>query len=286
MNGAPRRIEIPQFPQAKRIAVTLSWDDGLVADRRLVAAMNEWGLKGTFNLNSSLLEGPGKAAPVDRWQEHVRRDEVASLYAGHEVAIHTLTHPHLEKLDASQVVEEVLRDRQNLEDLVGYPVRGAAYPFGSYNAQVISILRDLGIVYCRTCANTDRPWPVAEPLLLASTGHVFNCNPLSIPERFEKACQDPGYSGLFYVWGHSYEFDRPGGHTWDDLPRFIKPLGGKPDVWYCTNIELFDYEAARQRLVIAANRRSAHNPSAIAVTLLVDGKTVEVPGGKTLSLVG
>ena len=48
----PSRVEIPFFPFGKRIAVTTSFDDGVVQDRRVVKAFNEWGLKGTFNLNS------------------------------------------------------------------------------------------------------------------------------------------------------------------------------------------------------------------------------------------
>ena len=283
MNTAPKRIEIPQFPQGRRIAVTTSWDDGTIHDRPLVAAMNQWGLKGTFNLNSGILDRSDKTQSADKPASHVRADEVASLYTGHEVAVHTVTHPHLPRLDASQMVEEVLRDRQNLEDLVGYPVRGMAYPFGTYNDQVIGVLRSLGIVYSRTVESQDNPWPVREPLAWASTGHMFAKNPLSIPEKFDKLYQNANGSGLFYVWGHSYEFDRPG-HSWEDLPRVLKPLSGKMDVWYCTNIQLFDYEAARQRLVIAANRRSVHNPSGIAVTIKVDGQVREILPGETVTL--
>jgi hypothetical protein len=62
------------------------------------------------------------------------------------------------------------------------------------------------------------------------------------------------------------------------------PLVGHEDVWYCTNIELFDYEAARSRMAIAANCGSAFNPSAVPVTLRVDGKLVDVPAGATISL--
>jgi len=53
---APSRIEIPRFPGNKRIAVTTSFDDGHTFDRRIVASFNDWGLKGTFNLNSGKLQ--------------------------------------------------------------------------------------------------------------------------------------------------------------------------------------------------------------------------------------
>jgi len=267
--STPARIEIPPFPGGKRLAVTTSFDDGVLQDRRVVESFNMWGLKGTFNLNSGLLGGGKKIPPA----------EVAALYAGHEVAIHTVTHPWLDRLDASQIATEVLEDRKALEDLVQYPVRGMAYPFGTYNRQVIEILRSLGIVYSRTVENRDPCFPPAEPLAWAATAHQFGQHPEPVAARFEKHLAT-NWSGVFFIWGHSYEFD----DRWDAFERIYRPLAGHADVWYCTNIELFDYEAARQRLVIAANRATAFNPSARPVTLKVDGRFVDVPPGQVTPL--
>ena len=43
-----------QFPKGKRKALTLSYDDGVEQDIRLIENMKQHGLKGTFNLNSGL----------------------------------------------------------------------------------------------------------------------------------------------------------------------------------------------------------------------------------------
>lgn len=40
-----------RFPNFKLKAVTLSYDDGVRQDKRLIAIMKKYGLKGTFNLN-------------------------------------------------------------------------------------------------------------------------------------------------------------------------------------------------------------------------------------------
>lgn len=280
--NTPKRIEITAFPQGKRIAVTTSFDDGHTFDRRIVAAFNQWGLKGTFNLNSGSLQRKGKPAeegnriPLDA-------SEIAEVFRGHEVAIHTVTHPWLDRLDPSQIALEVLEDRKALEDMVGYPVRGMAYPFGNYNKQVMEILRNLGIVYSRTCENAEKCFPPADPLAWGSTAHQYASNP-TVPERFEKLYGNPRYSGVFFIWGHGFEFHDK--NDWEALDRIFKPLSGKPDVWYCTNIELFDYEEARKRIVIAANRATVYNPSAITVTLKIGDKLLDVPGGRTLSLDG
>lgn len=281
----PDRVEITRFPEGKRIAVTTSFDDGQTFDRRIVAAFNEWGLKATFNINSGKLQRTGKPA-VDETlgkgeRVYLDASEIRDLFQGHEVAIHTVSHPWLERLEPSQIAREVIEDRIALEDLVGYPVRGMAYPFGTYDDRVIAVLRGLGIAYSRTCRNEVNCFPPADPLDWATTAHQYAANP-TVPERFAAVLGNPWWSGVFYIWGHGFEFhDR---NDWEGLERIFKPLSGHADVWYCTNIELFDYEDARRRVVISANRRIAYNPSALTVWLKADGRLVELRGGESVAL--
>jgi peptidoglycan/xylan/chitin deacetylase (PgdA/CDA1 family) len=270
------RIEIPPFPGNKRLAVTLSFDDGVETDLPLLEKLNAWGLKATFNVNSGLLGRGRHGSGACRYLEP---KEVAIAYAGHEVAIHTVTHPHLERLDTAQLIREVLDDRRALEDLVGYPVRGMAYPFGTYDGRVIAVLRTLGIVYARTVERTDSPFPPQEALAWKTTGHQYDDN---LAAKWNDWYAGTWFNGVFFVWGHSYEFHLK--NDWAALDRIFKPLAHKPDVWYCTNIQLFDYEAARQRLVLAANLKSACNPSALPVTILADGKALDVPPGHTVAI--
>lgn len=46
-------IRFDRFPNGVNKAVTLSFDDGREYDRRLVQLFNQYGLKGTFHLNSA-----------------------------------------------------------------------------------------------------------------------------------------------------------------------------------------------------------------------------------------
>ena len=276
MSTIPNRIEIPAFPRGKRVAVTTSWDDGQVYDRWVVDVLNRLGMKGTFNLNSGRLQRTGVPRP-DAEGGCLDACEVADLFTGHEVAVHTVTHPSLTRVDVAQMVDEVQNDRKALEELVGYPVRGMAYPNGAYDARVIDTLRALGIVYSRTTLANVTAFPPPEPLAWATTLHALHETPASMAERWA-AFHDNGWQqGVFYVWGHSYEFARDRAAI---APLFA-PLAGHDDVWYCTNIALFDYEAARARLVIAANRQSVYNPSALPVTLNIDGTLLEAPPGVT-----
>jgi len=44
------------YPDGKRFAATMSYDDGHFHDRRLVDLFNKYGIKGTFHLNSGRLD--------------------------------------------------------------------------------------------------------------------------------------------------------------------------------------------------------------------------------------
>lgn len=79
--------------------VTLSFDDGILQDERLVSILNACRLKGTFNLNSALLGTKGELTFPDKRVAHdkIAPERVKSLYQGHEVAAHTLTHPPISR---------------------------------------------------------------------------------------------------------------------------------------------------------------------------------------------
>ena len=61
------------FPGGKTKALILSFDDGMVADRRLVRLMNEYGLIGTFHLNSNKLGT----------KDYLTKEEIKVVYKGH-----------------------------------------------------------------------------------------------------------------------------------------------------------------------------------------------------------
>lgn len=117
------------FPGGKHKALTMSFDDGRIEDRKLVEIFNQCGIKGTFNINSGV-----------HTSERIELNECATLYRGHEVACHTVTHPSISLSPLDQVAQQVLEDRRALETMVGHPVRGLAYPNGSYSKKIIKLL--------------------------------------------------------------------------------------------------------------------------------------------------
>ncbi len=119
------------FPGGKTKAFVFSTDDGPVQDRRLVALLNKYHLKGTFHLNSNKLNT----------SNYLQKEELKSLFKGHEVSVHSMNHPGLSGLPQSEIRSEILGDKFALEKISGHSVRGIAYPFGNYNDDVVEIAK-------------------------------------------------------------------------------------------------------------------------------------------------
>ena len=132
---ADMNVRFGFYKDGKRKALTFSYDDSRVEDRRLVEIFNQYGMKGTFHINSGYLG----------CDNYVTADEVADLYHGHEVAVHGLTHPWLERVPPESFAYEILEDRRRLESLCGYPVAGMSYPWGTLNEDVVKGVAALGI---------------------------------------------------------------------------------------------------------------------------------------------
>lgn len=212
--------------------LTFSYDDGVIQDIRLVALLNRYSLKATFNLNSGS-EGSGS------WQykgAHVRRltrEEMRDLYTGHEIAVHTLNHPHLEVLSPEEAHREIALDKANLEEWFRSPIIGMAYPYGTWNDTVIREAQACGIRYARTTVSThDFSFP-KNPYEWHITCHHDDPSIFSFIDTFVKA--EPECPMLFSIFGHSYELD--GDSRWDHFERICRLLSGHDDIAYCTNAQ-------------------------------------------------
>ena len=266
------------FPEGRSKALTMSYDDGREQDKRLVELFNKFGIKGTFHLNSGWMD-----------EDLVKmRSEAVKLYEGHEIATHSLTHPTLTRLSDTALVTEILEDRKNLEKLTGRIIRGHSYPNGAYNENVKQILKSLGIVYARAVSSTNDFEMPEDFMEWHPTCHH------SAPDLMEKAkwfveFNKAQYLKLFYVWGHSYEFDRD--DSWGVIEEFCEYMSEHDDIWYATNIEIVDYMNAARGLIWSADGSHVYNPYAIDVWIRRVSDTgpemeevIRIPGGKGISL--
>ena len=219
-------------------AVTFSFDDGVLQDKRAIALLNKYNLKATFNLNSSLF---GLKNEYEVGGKIIRRDkflptEIKELYKEHEVAVHTLTHAFLPQLADETVTWQVEEDRKTLSKLVGYDVVGMAYPCGGVNNddRVAKLIKEnTGVRYARTITLD----PTFTP-----RKNLYRFDPTAFHKDFEKNYLlaeeffKPESEGVFYIWGHAYEFDID--NSWDKFEQFCKFISGRDDVFYGTNKEI------------------------------------------------
>ena len=192
-----------QFPEGKHKVLTLSYDDGKIPDRRLLSILNEHGIKGTFNLNSGLENNSFDQA----YNERIPCSEYKELYKGHEVASHTVTHPTIARCPKEQMVLQVIEDRRALEKIMGYTVRGLAYPNGSYDDNVVEALKACGIRYGRTVTSTHGFAMPEDFLRWNPTCHHADPELFELTDKFIDLHKTQ-YLYMFYLWGHSYEFER------------------------------------------------------------------------------
>ena len=138
------------YPEGKQKAFNITYDDGILQDVRFVALLNKYGLKGTFNLNSALMEQ--KFEWIHETGMTVKRLGVAAvrhLYDGHEIASHTLTHPYLQDKTEEQLMWEIGEDKRRLEALFGREVAGFGVPFDYYDETIARCVQRCGFTYGR-----------------------------------------------------------------------------------------------------------------------------------------
>ncbi|MBQ8588269.1 MAG: polysaccharide deacetylase family protein, partial [Clostridia bacterium] len=241
---------------------------------------DRYGLKGTFNINTGKYRDKSARRGISR----MTQAEAISLYknSGHEVAIHSLTHPFLDKMSGPEIIYEIAEDRRNIENDFGCIARGMAYPFGTYNNLVMDVLEKCGIVYSRTCKSTYKFEFPENWMTLHPTCHHNADNLMELAEKFvqnENSWQVPE---MFYLWGHSYEFDS--NNSWKIIEEFAKYIGGHKHIWYATNIEIYDYVKAYESLVTSFDQKIIHNPTSTDVWVTIDREPFCIKAGETLCL--
>ena len=218
-----------------RKALTFSYDDGIEQERKLVEIFNKYGMKATFNLNTGIQTPESNFEIEGVYINRMKQEGLEELYRGHEIATHGLTHAAPTGMTKEQLDKEFLTDMSNIERIYGtYPV-GMAYAYGCVDDEVVKYLKSIGIKYGRTVEASHSFEIPKEPLKLKATCHHDDDMLFELAEKFLKAEPKENEQMLFYVWGHSYEFDV--NNNWDRIEEFCKMMSGKADIFYGTNRE-------------------------------------------------
>jgi hypothetical protein len=272
-----------RFPDFKAKALTLSYDDAVEQDIRLIEIMKKNGIKGTFNINTGLFAPKGTVYPQGQVHRRMTKEQAYKLYEenGMEVAVHAYYHPHLEALSEAEITYEVLQDKIDIEKTTGRIIRGMAYPYGSYDQRVVDCLKACGILYARTVRSTNNFTISDDWLRLPATCHHNNPELMKLAKNFVEAVV-PTEPLLFYLWGHSYEFE--GNNNWHVIEEFCEFMANREEIWYATNIEIFEYIEAYKKLVVSADGTMIYNPTSVTIYFSLLGKNYKVEPGEKVTV--
>ena len=259
------------YPGGKRKAFNITYDDGVMQDLRFVELMNRYGLKGTFNLNSELMRS--RFAWTHPNGMEVRRLDVDTarwLYRGHEIASHTRTHPYMHGLTEGEVMEQLGRDKQDLEEMLGVEVAGFAVPFDYYSPMIADCARRCGFEYARM-SEFSRSYAPCRDYWFWKTG-FYHIEP-GLEAFAEGFFETEEELAVCQIVGHSYDLDAEG--LWESVETILKQVSAAKDVWSCTNLELVRYLKAMEMAEIRGDviRNYSHTP----LWFEIDGETVCVP---------
>jgi peptidoglycan/xylan/chitin deacetylase (PgdA/CDA1 family) len=138
------------------LARHLTRGDALPLKPVIISFDDDW--EGQYTYALPLLKKYGFTATFYIWvvvvgrKHHMTWDEVKELdAAGMQIGCHTLTHPFLQRIRSDETLRrEIVVSKQRIEEHIGKPVTSFAYPFGQYNARVVSFVREAGFASARS----------------------------------------------------------------------------------------------------------------------------------------
>lgn len=222
------------YPGGKKKAFNITYDDGVLQDVRFVELLNKYGIKGTFNLNSQLMQEEFSWTHPNGMQvTRLSPQAVKSLYDGHEIASHTLTHPYMHDLSDDELYRQMKNDKDHLEALFGRKVQGFAVPFDYYDDRIAACAMDCGFSYARMSEFTGSFTPCRDWYHWKTGIYHIDANLTNFVADFLNTDEE---LALCQIVGHSYDLDAE--NLWGTMELIFAALSARDDIWFCTHAEL------------------------------------------------
>lgn len=135
--------------RARPRTVVITFDDGFEDFHKYaVPALVEHGFTGTVFVTTGWIQDAGMDAAANRPGHMLSWSQIAEVVdAGMEVGAHSVRHPQLDQIPAPTLREELYSSKAELEDRLGVPVPGLAYPFGYSSLAVREMARAVNYGY-------------------------------------------------------------------------------------------------------------------------------------------
>lgn len=168
--------------------------------------------------------------------KRLSKEKVLSLYNGHEIASHTLTHPFMEGKTEDEILYELKEDKKNLEKMFGRTIKGFAVPFDYYDDVIESCVKKSGFEYARISEESLSFKPQADFYRWKAT--VFHTDE-TLETLVQKFIDTDDELALFQIVGHSYDLDTE--NMWDKIENVFREVSLQDDIIPMTTIEIIDY---------------------------------------------
>lgn len=263
------------YPNGKLKAFNVTYDDGVLQDIRFVSLLNQYRLKGTFNLNSQLMEDEFEWMHENGCTvKRISKDKVVSLYKECEIASHTLTHPYMDSLSETEIMHELQTDKANLEKLFDKEIKGFAVPFDYYSDLIEKCVKKCGFEYARISEESHSFTPQKDYYRWKAT--VFHTDS-ALKELAQQFINTNEELALFQIAGHSYDLDIE--NMWETIEGVFKAISTQNDILPMTTIEIIEYLKAMDKVEITD--KYIKNNSNISLWFSVDNTAFEVKPNET-----
>src|SRR3990167_560740 len=123
--------------------IVVTFDDGYLDNYEYAfSVMRKYGFVGTI---FCVLDHIGKA-------DYLGLDHICEMaQSGFSFGCHTKTHPHLPEIGIDQKGIEIVQAKKALEDLTGLPIQYFCYPYGEFDPESVSVVKEAG--FFGVCTN-------------------------------------------------------------------------------------------------------------------------------------
>lgn len=127
-------------------SIIITFDDGVISQyENAFPILKKYDMTATFFIFSNPI---GRSKNYMTWEQLVALDQ-----AGMEIGGHGWYHLYWDRISAFELDREIIQNKQKLEEKLGHEISTVAYPFGSYNDEVIKAVKSAGYRTARDIIN-------------------------------------------------------------------------------------------------------------------------------------
>ena len=209
-----------------------SIDDGTVFDKEVLDIFKKYKIKATFNVNSGLFPFIwfNQGIPIERFDLNIKK----YLYEGHEIASHSLTHPHLTMCPGEVIAKEVGEDVLNLEKIFNTTIKTFAFPFSDWDERCIEIIKHIHNLKVIRLSDVDTSFKFPKDLYHVKITSMEIYEALVLADEFIKDEE----AELFVFVSHGYDFYM--NHSYRQLELLCEKITKQKDIEIITMSQLAD----------------------------------------------